>query len=508
MASDALNSQQSPLPEDVEIAIVGAGFGGLGLAIRLKQQGAHDFVVLERASDVGGTWSVNTYPGCQCDVPSNLYSFSFAPNPGWTHSYPLQPQIQRYLRGCAERFGVLEHTHRNCEMRQATWDAAAGRWRIETSSGRLSAKVLVAAPGLLSEPTAPPIPGLDRFGGTVFHTARWDHGHDLTGERVALIGTGATAIQIGPRIRPQVARLHVFQRTPGWVLPHLDRPIPRRLRRLYARAPAVQRLARRGVYALREAIAAAMTHYGRLLWLFELVARAQLRVQVRDPVMRRQLTPRYHIGCKRVLLSNEWYPMLVAPNAELVTAPIAEVRERSIVTADGMERPIDSIILATGFAPTDPPIAHRLRGAEGRLLAEVWKGSPQAYVGTSISGFPNLFLLYGPNVNLGHSSIVYMLEAQIHYILQAIALLRRGDVKALDVRPAVQRAYNEDIAHRLSATVWNAGGCASWYLDANGRNSTMWPDYTFRYRRRVDRFDVADYDVEPATRSATAAPAR
>jgi cation diffusion facilitator CzcD-associated flavoprotein CzcO len=508
MASDALNSQQPPLPEAVEIAIVGAGFGGLGMAIRLKQQGAHDFVVLERASDVGGTWSANTYPGCQCDVPSNLYSFSFAPNPSWTHSYPLQPQIQRYLRGCAERFGVLEHTHLNCEMREATWDTAAGRWRIETSSGRLSAKVLVAAPGLLSEPTAPPIPGLDRFGGTVFHTASWDHGHDLTGERVALIGTGATAIQIGPRIRPQVARLHVFQRTPGWVLPHLDRPIPRRLRRLYARAPAIQRLARRGVYALREAIAAAMTHYQRLLWLFELVARAQLRVQVRDPVMRRQLTPRYDIGCKRVLLSNEWYPMLVAPNAELVTAPIAEVRERSIVTADGMERPIDSIILATGFRPTDPPIAHQLRGAGGRLLAEVWKGSPQAYVGTSISGFPNLFLLYGPNLNLGHSSIVYMLESQIHYVLQAIALLRRGDVKALDVRPAVQRAYNEDITRRLSATVWNAGGCASWYLDANGRNSTMWPDYTFRYRRRVDRFDVADYDVEPVTRSTTAAPAR
>jgi cation diffusion facilitator CzcD-associated flavoprotein CzcO len=494
------DSSSTPLPDDVAIAIVGAGFGGLGMAIGLKQRGVHDFVVLERASDVGGTWAANTYPGCQCDVPSNLYSFSFAPNPNWTHSYPLQPQIQRYLRRCAERFGILEHTHCNCEMQQAAWDGAAGRWRIETSSGRLSAKILVAAPGLLSEPTAPPIPGLDRFGGTAFHTARWDHGHDLTGERVALIGTGATAIQAGPQIQPKVARLHVFQRTPGWVLPYLDRAIPRGLRRLYARVPALQRLARHGVYALREALAAGMTHHRRLLVLFELIARAQLRVQVRDRLMRAQLTPRYDIGCKRVLLSNDWYPMLTAPNAELVTAPIAEVRERSIVTADGVERPIDSIILATGFRPTDPPIAHRLRGADGRLLAEVWNGSPQAYVGTVISGFPNLFLLYGPNLNLGHSSIVYMLESQIHYVVQAIALLRRGDVKALDVRPAVQRAYNEDIAHRLSTTVWNAGGCASWYLDANGRNSTMWPDYTFRYRRRVERFDVADYDLEPATR--------
>jgi len=492
------------LPEDVAIAIVGAGFGGLGMAIRLKQQGVHDFVVLERASDVGGTWLANTYPGCQCDVPSNLYSFSFAPNPDWTHSYPLQAQIQRYLRRCAERFGILGHTHLSCELQEAAWDSTSGRWQIETSSGRLRAKVLVAAPGLLSEPVAPPIPGLDGFGGTVFHTARWDHRHDLTGERVALIGTGATAIQIGPQIRPKVARLHVFQRTPGWVLPHLDRAIPRSFRRLYARVPAIQRLARHGVYTMREALAAGMTHHLRLLSLVKLVARAHLRVQVRDPVMRAQLTPRYDVGCKRALLSNDWYPMLAGPNTELVTAPIAEVREHSIVTADGVERPIDSIILATGFRPTDPPIAYRLRGADGQLLADVWKGSPQAYLGTAISGFPNLFLLYGPNLNLGHSSIVYMLESQIHYVQQAIALLRRADVKALDVRPTVQRAYNEDIARRLSTTVWDTGGCASWYLDANGRNSTMWPDYTFRYRRRVDRFDVADYDIEHAARSPAA----
>jgi cation diffusion facilitator CzcD-associated flavoprotein CzcO len=494
-----------PLPQDVEIAIIGAGFGGLGMAIRLKQQGVQDFVVLEREADVGGTWAVNTYPGCQCDVPSNLYSFSFAPNPEWTHSYPLQPQIHRYLRRCAERFGILEHTHLSCQMQEAAWDGAAGRWQIETSRGRLRAKVLVAAPGLLSEPTAPPIPGLDGFAGTVFHTARWDHGHDLAGERVALIGTGATAIQVGPRIRPKVARLHVFQRTPGWVLPHPDRPIPRAIRRLYARVPAIQRLARRGDYALREFVAAGMTHHARLLAMVELVARAQLRVQVRDVALRARLTPRYRLGCKRILLSNAWYPTLTAPNTELVTAPIAEVRERSIVTADDVERPVDSIILATGFRPTNPPIAHRLRGADGRLLADVWNGSPQAYVGTAISGFPNLFLLYGPNTNLGHSSIVYMLESQLHYVLQAITLLRRADVKAVDVRPAVQRAYNEDIARRLSATVWDTGGCGSWYLDANGHNSTMWPDYTFRYRRRVDRFDIGDYDVETAARAPAAA---
>ena len=487
-----------PLPQDAEIAIVGAGFGGLGMAIALKQRGIEDFVVLERAADVGGTWHANTYPGCQCDVPSNLYSFSFAPNPGWTHSYPEQPQIQSYLRACAERFGVLAHTHLRCELQEAAWDADGARWQITTSRGSLSAKVLVAAPGLLSEPQLPLIPGIGGFRGTIFHTSRWDHAHDLTGERVALIGTGATAIQVGPQIRPRAARLHVFQRTPPWILPHPDRAIAPRLRRLYARVPPVQRLARKVDYALRECLAAGMVHDPRLLKAPELIARTLLRVQVRDRALRERLRPRYAIGCKRVLLSNDWYPMLTAANTELVTDPIAEVRERSIVTRDGTERAVDSIVLATGFKPTDPAIAYRLAGAHGRLLADVWNGSPQAYLGTTISGFPNLFVLYGPNLNLGHSSIVYMLESQIGYVLQAIELLRRRGARALEVRASVQRAFNEAIARRLATTVWDSGGCASWYLDANGRNSTMWPDYTFRYRRLVERLDPGDYVIEPA----------
>ncbi|HYP48296.1 MAG TPA: NAD(P)/FAD-dependent oxidoreductase, partial [Thermoleophilaceae bacterium] len=468
------------LPEQVEVAVVGAGFGGLGAAIRLKQEGQHDFVVLERAADVGGTWLANTYPGCQCDVPSNLYSFSFAPNPDWTHSYPEQPQIQRYLRDCAERFGVLEHTHLRCELLEAAWDADAGRWQIETSKGRLSARAIVPAPGLLSEPATPFIPGLDSFEGALFHTARWNHDHDLSGERVALLGTGATAIQVGPRIQPQVERLHVFQRTPAWILPHTDREISPTLRRLYKRAPGLQRLSRHGVYAMREVLAAGMTRERRLLKTHETAARALLRKQVPDAALRAKLTPRYEIGCKRVLLSNDWYPMLAAANTELVTERIAEVRPRSIVTADGAERELDSIVLATGFKPADPAIAYRLRGADGQLLSDVWQGSPQAYLGTAISGFPNMFMLYGPNVNLGHSSIVYMLESQIHYVLQGLRLLRRGAARSLEVRASVQRAYNEELQSRLAGTVWNTGGCSSWYFDANGRNSIMWPDFTFR----------------------------
>jgi len=341
----------------------------------------------------------------------------------------------------------------------------------------------------------PVIPGLDAFGGTVFHTAAWDHGHDFAGERVALIGTGATAVQVGPRIRPIVARLHVFQRTAPWVLPHPDREIPRAVQRVYAALPGVQRLARRGVYALREGFVPGMTRDPRLLQVQEATARALLRAQVRDPALRTRLVPDYALGCKRVLLSNAWYPMLTAPNVELVTDPIAEVRGRDLVTRDGTAREVDSIVLATGFSPTDPPIARRLRGADGRPLHEVWDGSPQAYLGTTIAGFPNLFVLYGPNTNLGHSSIVYMLEAQIHYVLEALRVMRERDAAALEVRPDVQDAYNAEIDARMEHTVWNTG-CSSWYIDATGRNATLWPDWTWRFRRRVARFNPADYQLE------------
>ena len=482
---------------DTDIAIVGAGFGGLGAAIRLKQQGNDDFLVLERAPDIGGTWYANGYPGCQCDVPSNLYSFSFAPKPDWTHSYPEQPQILEYIHDCARRFGVDDHIRLNCELTGARWVADEGRWHIETSDGELAARVLIAAPGLLSEPTLPLIPGLERFGGTIFHSAAWDHSHDLSGERVALFGTGATAVQIAPRIQPLVERLHVFQRTPPWVLPHADRPISPRLQQLYRSAPALQKLARGGVYAMREGLAVAMAYEPRLLKAAELIARAHLRRQVPDPEMRRRLTPDYSVGCKRVLLSNEWYPTLMAPNAELVTAPVGEITERGVLTSDGVEREIDTIVCATGFTPTDPPIARRLHGGGGQSLSEVWNGSPQAFLGTTVAGFPNLFLLYGPNLNLGHSSIVYMLEAQIHYVMEALRSMRVRGAGSIEVRPEVQEGWNDEIQRRLRRTVWNTGGCQSWYLDANGRNSVQWPDFTFMFRRRVDRFDPDDYVLQP-----------
>jgi cation diffusion facilitator CzcD-associated flavoprotein CzcO len=479
------------VPEHVDIAIVGAGFGGLGMAIRLEQAGMHDFTVLERAPDVGGTWFANTYPGCQCDVPSNLYSFSFAPKHDWTHSYPEQPQILEYLRDCVERFGIGDRIRLNTELEEARWEADEARWHIETSGGgSLTARVLVAAPGLLSEPALPLIPGIESFPGTLFHSARWDHEHDLAGERVALLGTGATAVQIAPRIQPQVERLTVFQRTPPWVLPHPDREIGERQKRLYGRLPLMQKLSRAAIYTLREGYVLGMVVQPRLLKLPETVAKMHMRRQVKDPGLREKLTPRYAIGCKRILLSEDWYPTITAPNAELVTDRIERVDGSAIVTAGGARREFDTIVLATGFSPTDPPIARRLRGADGRTLAKTWHGSPQAYVGTTVAGFPNLFLLYGPNLNLGHSSIVYMLESQIGYVMQALRVM--GE-RTLEVRPDVQEAWNEYIQERLSGTVWDTGGCSSWYLDANGRDSVMWPDFTFKFRRRVSEFDPSEY---------------
>ena len=476
-----------------EVAIVGAGFGGLGMAIRLKQQGTDDFVVIERGEDVGGTWWANSYPGCQCDIPSNLYSFSFARNPDWDRAYPMRDQILAYLRDCARRFGILPHTRLGCELLGATWVAAEQRWELETTTGRIAARVLVAAPGLLSEPWSPSLPGLDRFEGNAFHTARWDHSDDLAGKRVAVVGSGATAVQVVPEIQPQVARLHLFQRTPPWVVPHTDHPIRPELRELYRRLPALQRLSRAGIYALRESFVPGITRDRRWLRLQKALARAHLRRQVPDPELRRRLTPDYEIFCKRIILSSRWYPAIQEPNVDLVSSGITELRERSIVDGAGVEREIETLIFATGFRPAELPIAGRIRGRDGSSLAKVWGGSPEAYLGTTVAGFPNLLFLYGPNLNLGHSSIVYMLESQIAYALDALRTMRLRGAAEFDVRPGAQAAYNAELQARLEQTVWNSGGCGSWYIDRNGRNSIQWPGFTFEYRRRARRFDAEAY---------------
>jgi cation diffusion facilitator CzcD-associated flavoprotein CzcO len=480
------------------IAIVGSGFSGLGMAVRLKREGIDDFVVLERAEDLGGTWRDNTYPGCVCDVPSNLYSFSFAPNPDWSRTFSPQPEIWEYLRGVAREHDVEGHIRYSHEVTAARWDAEGELWRLQTTGGELSAETLVAGPGPLSDPKLPEIDGIDSFTGTVFHSARWQHGHALDGERVAVIGTGASSIQLVPRIQPQVGRLHVFQRTPPWILPHRDRPTSRLERSLYRVLPAAQGLARAASYCAHELFVLALMHPSQDS-LPERAAHKHLREQVTDPQLRARLQPDYRIGCKRILISNEYYPALQQPNVELVTDSIRAITPHGIVTADGAERELDTIILGTGFHATDMPLAEWIYDGEGRKLAEHWQGSPEAYLGAAVAGFPNLFLLAGPNTGLGHNSIVFMIEAQIHHLIECLRFMDRGGVQIVEVREEVERRYNQEIQARLRGSVWNSGGCASWYIDANGRNSTIWPGFTWPFRRRLHRFAPGDYHLRPRT---------
>jgi cation diffusion facilitator CzcD-associated flavoprotein CzcO len=480
------------------IAIVGAGFSGIGMSARLLEEGIDDFVVLERADEIGGTWRDNTYPGCQCDIPSVLYSFSFAPNPNWSRLYPLQSEIRDYLRDCAQRFGVLPHIRFGTDAEGAEWDDDARRWRIETSDGELTADVLIGGMGGLTEPSIPDIPGLDRFEGTVFHSARWDHEHDLAGERVGVIGTGASAVQFVPKIQPRVGSMTVFQRTPSWVLPDPDRRMTRAEKLLFRRLPITQRGLRALLYGLHETTVLGTIVDRRLSEGFERVGRSHLRRQVADPQLRAKLTPDYTLGCKRITMSNSYFPALAQPNSELVTEPITEVRAASIVTAGGNERELDTIILGTGFKVFDNPGLARIRGRGGQTLDEAWKGSPRAYLGTAIAGFPNLFLLVGPNSAGGYNSIIFTSEAHINYVVRCLQEMDAQRLDSVEVKPEVYERYNAETDRRLAGSVWNAGGCQSWYLDSNGRNGVWWPGFTWRLWQKTRRFDRSSYLVQPA----------
>jgi cation diffusion facilitator CzcD-associated flavoprotein CzcO len=478
--------------KNVRIAIIGSGFGGLGTAIRLKQECVEDFVVLERAEDVGGVWRDNTYPGCTCDVESHLYSFSFVPNPAWTRKFSPQTEIWDYLRRCAKDYEVLPHIRFGHEVHTAVWESGEQMWRIETSKGTIMSSVLVAAAGSLSAPAIPKLKGLETFKGKAFHSARWDHEFDLSGRRVAVVGTGASAIQFVPAIQPKVGQLYVFQRTAPWIVPRRDRPLTSRERQIFRRFPLAQRLMRAGIYWPRELFGLAFRHP----WVmrpFERLALHHLRRSVPDPGLRAKLTPDYTLGCKRILISNDYLPSLTRANVELVTAGIAEVREQSIVSTDGVERVVDAIIFGTGFHVTDFPFAGRIRGRDGRALSEAWEGSPKAFVGTTVAGFPNLFLLQGPNTGLGHTSVIYMLEAQIEHVINTVRYMHQHGIVTAEVRPAAQAAFITEIDDSMRGTVWTSGGCMSWYLDKTGRNSALWPRSSWRFRRRVARFEPSDY---------------
>ncbi|HET6625774.1 MAG TPA: NAD(P)/FAD-dependent oxidoreductase [Nocardioidaceae bacterium] len=483
-----------PLPGHVSTFVVGAGFGGLGMAIRLRRRGDRDFLVVDRGDDVGGTWRDNTYPGAACDVPSQLYSFSFAPNPEWSRSFSPQPEIQAYLRRVAADAGVLENFRFGVSFEDATWDAEAQVWRVGTSLGSLTADVLVTASGGLSEPKLPDIDGLDSFAGEVFHSARWNHDYDLTGKRVAVIGTGASAIQIVPEIAEQVSHLDVYQRTAPWVMPRRDRPYSALERFGFRHLPGLQRLYRTAIYWGRETFVPGFTVNPKLAAPAKKLALANIARAIDDPVMRTVVTPTFEIGCKRILISNDWYPALTRAHVDLVTDRIAKVTPRGIVTTDGVEREVDALVVATGFHTTEQPIAEHITGRTGETLAQTWdRDGMAAYKGTTVHGFPNLFQIIGPNTGLGHSSMVFVIESQIAYILDALATMRRSGVTALEPKPTAQQRWNTDLQRRLRRSVWNTGGCSSWYLDEHGRNTTLWPRTTFTLRRLLARFDTEQY---------------
>lgn len=486
------------LPAETDVVVVGSGFSGLAMAVALKRSCRENFLVLERAREIGGTWRDNSYPGCACDVPSHLYSLSFAPNPEWSSTFSPQPEIRSYLLRVAEEQGATPYVRFGCELEHAEWVQDTQRWRLQTSSGPMTTRVLVTAGGPLSEPAIPDIPGLKDFKGTVFHSATWDHEHDLRGERVAVIGTGASAIQFVPQIQPKVAKLHLFQRTPAWIMPRPERKLTRFERALYRRVPLAQRLMRDAIYWARETFAIPLLRVA-LSPVIGVAARRHLRRQVPDPGLRAKLTPSYAPGCKRILVSNDFLPSLGRSNVEVVTGGIAEIGPNSIIGADGTEREVDTIILGTGFHVADMPIAQRVRGTDGRTLAEHWEGGLEAHRGTTVAGFPNLFMLLGPNTGLGHTSVVVMAEAQVGYIKRALDYMESERVATVEARPEAQTAWNAEVQRRMQGTVWTAGGCSSWYLDSKGRNTTLWPDFTFRFRRALDRFDPGEYRVAPAT---------
>lgn len=477
-ASGAAPQAEPPL----EAIVIGAGFGGIGMAVALKRAGVERLLLLEKGRDVGGVWRDNTYPGAACDVPSHLYSFSFAPNPDWSHRFASQPEIFAYLRDCARRFDIERHIRFDTSVVEARFDEEHDLWTVTLAGGeRLCARIVVSAVGLLGRPALPRIPGSERFNGRAFHSAEWDHGYPLEGKRVAVIGTGASATQFIPAIAGKVAQLAVFQRSPSYLKPRDDRPYPAWRRALFRRLPFLMRLHRGLIYAKYEVRALAFTRLrGLMHFAVGLPFRRMLARQVASPALRARLQPDYPIGCKRILLSDDYLDSLGRPGVELVADAIARITPTGIETAAGRHIDVDAIIYGTGFTATEFLAPMTIRGRGGCELDAAWRQGASAYLGMTVPGFPNFFMLYGPNTNLGHSSIVYMLESQAGHVVRCLRALREAGATAVEVDPAAHERFNAGLHRRLARSVWN--GCRSWYLDRHGRNSANWPGFTFTYR--------------------------
>jgi len=462
----------------------------------LKRAGYENVTVFEKGERIGGVWHANTYPGAACDVPSHLYEFSFEPNPDWSRKYSPQAEIQAYLEDLLERYGVRDRVHTSTEVTAARWDEERGKWVLETPAGEHEADLLLTACGQLSVPSVPPIRGLETFEGPAFHTARWRDDVDLAGKRVAVIGTGCSAIQTVPAIQPIAEQIDVFQRSPGWTVPKNDGPYSPRARRLFRRFPALQRLDRKWIFAFHELMAVGMTRHRWLLAPMRALARRQINKAIADPELRRKVMPSDEIGCKRVMVSDEWYPTLTKPNVELITDSIAEVTPQGIRLATGEERPADLLVLATGFKSHAFVAPLEIAGAEGRTLEDDWAGAPRAYLGLSIPGFPNMFLLYGPNTNGGSGSVVYTIEAGVNHVIAALAELERRDAQRIEVRREAGERFDRELRAALADTVWHTG-CASWYVDEDGHNPSQWPWTWSTYRRRTSVLEPSAYAVGP-----------
>lgn len=490
--------------EAKQVLIIGSGFAGLGMAIKLREAGIEDFQILERGSDVGGTWRDNHYPGCACDVQSHLYSFSFEPNPDWTRMFARQPEIRAYLEKCADKYDLRRHIVFGANVQTARYDDASASWTVTTADGRsFKAQVLVSGMGGLSNPAMPNVKGLEKFKGKAFHSAHWDHSYDLAGKKVAVIGTGASAIQFVPQIQKVAGRVDLYQRTAPWIMPKPDRAIGHVERSLYRKFPALQSAYRTAIYWLMESRVLGFAVNPKLMTLVQGIARSHIRKQIADPALRAKVTPDYTIGCKRILISNDYYPALAQDNVEVITDGIREVRANSIVDANGVERKVDAIIYGTGFKAQDPMPRGTVFGKGGVDLLDAWKDGPEAYLGLSVAGFPNFFMLVGPNTGLGHNSMVFMIESQVAYVMDALKTMKARQLRAVDVKPDAQVSFNKGIQGKLTKTVWTSG-CKSWYVDANGKNTTLWPGFTFVYRGKTRRFKADQYQLETAAEAVTA----
>ena len=478
------------------VVVVGAGFGGIGMAIALRRAGIQDFLVVDKGDGPGGTWRDNTYPGAACDVPAHLYSFSFRPG-RWSGRFPPQREILDYLCALTEEHGLGPHLRFRSGVASCQFDEQRALWSITLSDGEtLQARAVVSAVGQLNRPALPDIAGRTGFSGPSWHSARWDHGVDLTGKRVAVVGTGASAIQFMPEIAKTAARVHVYQRTPPYVLPKTDRRYGDGEQAFYDRFPVLRKADRLRIFLYGELLTSGFVLSPKLLAGPMQLWRRQLRTQITDPRLRAKCIPDYVMGCKRVLFSNDWYPALARPNVDLVTEPIERIVPDGVVTADGTTRQADAIVYGTGFRTLDFLAPMQVTGPGGHRLDEAWHDGAEAYLGISVTGFPNFFMLYGPNTNLGGNSILYMLEGQIGYVARALRALDSEGLDWIDVRPEVQRSFNTWVAGSSRTSVWESG-CHSWYTTASGRNTNNWPDHTFLYRHRVRRFDLGNYRVMP-----------